>query len=235
MSIYQDRSPDTGTVNWCLEAKRGFCVGAPRRGADYKYPTVGGKNMKKFVHLVPISIGMLVLLMVLSPALASSNGPTVQILGDNSTRINQRVLSTYHFGPGRLHVRPGAVVTFENTGTCSVPFDCTHTISIVKVSQLPLTVAQVFACLFDQPGTVCATIGDVHFPHGPGGPVVPTANIPGEPSGFQGANSLVIAHGQVIEVTITAPAGTTIHYLCAIHPWMQASITVGNGDSDTSD
>ena len=39
-------------------------------------------------------------------ARSSSSGPTAKILGDNSSRINQRVTSTYHFSPGRLNVRP---------------------------------------------------------------------------------------------------------------------------------
>lgn len=29
-----------------------------------------------------------------------------------------------------------------------------------------------------------------------------------------------------ITVTVTAPAGTVMHFLCAVHPWMQGTITV---------
>ena len=98
-----------------------------------------------------------------------------------------------------------------------------------------MNVTQVFECLFDFPGTVCAPISDAHFPHGPGGTVVPVANIVGEPSGFQGGNPFVIAHGQTLEIVITATAGTTLHYMCAIHPWMQGTIIVGNGHSESED
>jgi plastocyanin len=189
--------------------------------------------MRKLVRIVPISIGMLILLMAMSPALASSTGPTVKILGDNSVKVNQKVVSSYHFGPGTIHVRPGGMVTFDNTGRCSVPFDCTHTISIVDDSQLPVDAAQVFACLFDFPGTVCAPISDAHFPHGPGGPVNPAVNVTGQPSGFRGANSFLINHGQTLDIIITAPTGTSIHYLCAIHPWMQGAIVVGQDTTNT--
>jgi plastocyanin len=192
----------------------------------------GGWKMKKIVHVASIGIALLIFLMALSPALASSSGPTVKILGDNSARINQRVTSTYHFSPGKLSVRPGRTVTFTNTGQCSVPADCTHTISIVNESQLPVDVNQVFLCLFDAPGTVCGPITGTHFPQGPAGPVVPVANVTGEPSGFQGGNSFVIAHGQTLEIVINAAPGTTLHYMCAIHPWMQGSITVGSNQSD---
>jgi plastocyanin len=189
--------------------------------------------MRKLVRIVPISLGMLILLMTMSPALASSNGPTVKILGDNSVRINEKLVSSYHFGPGTIHVRQGGMITFDNTGRCSVPFDCTHTISIVNDAQLPVDVAHVFACLFDSPGTVCSAIGDAHFPHGPGGPVNPAANVAGEPSGFRGANSFVITHGQTLDIIVTAPTGTTIHYLCGIHPWMQGTIEVGQDTTNT--
>ncbi len=189
--------------------------------------------MRKLVHVAPISIGILILLMTMSPALASSTGPTVKILGDNSARINQRVVSSYHFGPGKIHVRTGGMVTFTNTGRCSVPFDCAHTISIVGESQLPVDVREVFACLFDFPGTVCMKISDAHFPQGPTGPVNPIANVTGEPSGFQGANSFLINHGQTLDIVITAPTGTTIHYMCGIHPWMQGTIVVGQDTTNT--
>jgi plastocyanin len=183
--------------------------------------------VRKLVQVVPISIAMLILLMAVSPALAS-RGPTISVLGGNTVKINQRLLSTFHFGPGTLHVMPGEVVTFQNTGPCSI--DCDHTISIVNVSQLPGNLTQIFRCLIDQPGTVCVTIIGAHFPQGPGGQPNLRVNVPGEPSGFQGANSLLIAHGQTLEVTITAQSGTTIHFMCAFHPWMQASIIVGNDD-----
>jgi hypothetical protein len=31
---------------------------------------------------------------------------------------------------------------------------------------------------------------------------------------------------QAVEAQVTAPAGTTLYYLCVIHPWMQGSIKV---------
>ncbi len=62
-----------------------------------------------------------------------------------------------------------------------------------------------------------------------------SSNITGEPTGFQGANSFVIAHGQTLEIAINAGSGSTIHYICAIHPWMQGSIIVSNGESESDD
>ncbi len=146
-------------------------------------------------------------------------------------KINEKVVSTFHFGPGKLRVSPGTVIAFANTGPCSI--DCDHTISIVNKSELPAGTVPVFACLFDFPGTVCAKITDLVFPNGPGGPANPIVTVPGEPSGFRDGNTFLIRQGQTLEIVVTAPSGTTIHYMCAIHPWMQASIIVGNGNGDT--
>ena len=179
--------------------------------------------MRRFVKVVPCTIALLVLTMVFSPTLASSTGPTVKVVGGNGVRINSIIFSTYHFSPGKTHARPGQMVTFLNTGTCT---DCQHTISLVNDSQLPAAFDDVFAC--GAPGTVCFNIVSAHFPQGPGGPTTnPIANVTGEPTGFHGGNSFLITQGQSIEIGISAPTGTTLHYMCAFHAWMQGTIVVG--------
>ena len=189
--------------------------------------------MRKLYHVPSITVGLVLLLLAVSPSLAATSGPSVQILGENSVRTNHGVTSTYRFAPGRLDVQPGAVITFSSTVPCQI--DCDHTISIVNKGELPSGVVQTFQCLFDFPGTVCAKITDLVFPHGPGGPANPIVTVPGEPSGFKDGNTFLIRQGQTLEIVVTAPSGTTIHYMCAIHPWMQAAITVGNNDSNSDD
>jgi hypothetical protein len=29
-----------------------------------------------------------------------------------------------------------------------------------------------------------------------------------------------------ISIKVTAPAGTTLHFICAVHPWMQGTLKV---------
>ena len=187
--------------------------------------------MRKFVKVVPCTIALLILTMVLSPTLASSTGPTVKIVGGNGVRINSIIFSTYHFSPGKTHVRPGQMVTFLNTGTCT---DCQHTISLVNDSQLPAAFDDVFAC--GAPGTVCFNIVSAHFPQGPGGPTTNLiANVTGEPTGFHGGNSFLITQGQSLEIGISAPTGTTLHYMCAFHAWMQGTIVVGQNNENSQD
>jgi hypothetical protein len=49
----------------------------------------------------------------------------------------------------------------------------------------------------------------------------------GGPGLDQSGDSLLFFAGESISAEISAAAGTTLYYLCAIHPWMQGSITVG--------
>ena len=57
------------------------------------------------------------------------------------------------------------------------------------------------------------------------GPVVdvgaPGFNEPGDSLFFVAEEPF-----NTISAQVTAPAGTTLKYLCAIHPWMQGTITV---------
>ena len=38
---------------------------------------------------------------------------------------------------------------------------------------------------------------------------------------------MLIFEGQEIGANVTAASGTTLHFLCAIHPWMQGRLVVG--------
>jgi hypothetical protein len=49
----------------------------------------------------------------------------------------------------------------------------------------------------------------------------------GAPGLDQPGDSLLFFPGESISAEVSAAAGTTLSYLCAIHPWMIGSITVG--------
>ena len=47
----------------------------------------------------------------------------------------------------------------------------------------------------------------------------------GKPGFDRPGDSIVWMSGNV-SVKVTAAAGTVLHYFCAVHPWMQGTITV---------
>jgi plastocyanin len=131
----------------------------------------------------------------------SATGPnTIRTIGRNSFIRNALIQSTYRFAPERDFVQSGHVVVLKSTS--AEP----HTLTIVPRRQRPSNAREVFTC------GVCRKYK-------------PKNNV-----GRAGVNrigdSRFVAPGQTVKFRVTAPAGKKLYYLCAIHPWMQGSITV---------
>jgi len=126
------------------------------------------------------------------------------------------------------HVRSGGTLHIVNTVATEGP----HTFSVVKKSQLPRTARQVNNC------RICAKIAQEHgvtdpndpnaqpqfqyVENGTGQNTAPNVDRPGD-SGVTGPGK----RGESINLKVTAKKGTTLYFLCAIHPWMQAKVVVG--------
>ena len=93
---------------------------------------------------------------------------------------------------------------------------------IVNAAEVPGSIDDVFNC--GAPDTVCDAlfqlVGETDNPpriiEGPG----TTAGINGR------LDTLVILPGETVSATVTAPSGTTLYFICAIHPWMQGRLVV---------
>ena len=53
----------------------------------------------------------------------------------------------------------------------------------------------------------------------------PVVNVGAAGFDQPGDSMFIPPHGRV-SFDVTAPAGTTLHFMCAIHPWMQGRIKV---------
>jgi len=159
------------------------------------------------------------LLLALSIDMAAGASPTtVAVRGGERFVPNAFIQSTFRFLPGPISVSHGQEITWVDEGQVADP----HTITVV--AHLPATVEEVFGC--QDPGPPpqpCAVALAGHFP--PNGPPVPVLNAGGPGLDAPGDSLLLFPDGSVSAV-VSAPAGTTLLYLCAIHPWMQGSITV---------
>ena len=146
---------------------------------------------------------------------ASSGGRTVTARGGDQFVPNVKVASTFHFSPGHITIANGENLTFNNDT------DEPHTLSIVDKADLPTDTAGVFNC--GAPGTVCDEIFQQFGAE-------PTSsfflNVAGG-SGLDGRlDSLFVVPRGSAGVDVTAPSGTTLYYICAIHAWMQGTINV---------
>ena len=182
--------------------------------------------MRRLLVLIASAVVALTTSVVLSSADVARS---VTIMGTEHFVPNALINADFRFSPGPLTVKSGDSVTWTNQTTDG------HTISIVP-SQ-PATVGDVFMC--GAPNTVCAPILQCHFPagFGQGGPPPAINPFCGNAANGElkvvGDSFLIPPPGigppslQTITAKITAPAGTTLLYMCVIHPWMQGSIAVG--------
>lgn len=176
--------------------------------------------------LVMMVLGAVLLALAASAfgARGGDKGPgkaKIVIKGTETFKRNAYIKDSAHFVAGTLAIRSGGTVTLTNTT------DEPHTFSIVKPSQLPRTVKQIQEC------GVCGEIAKSHGvnPEGPplsGPPPIPLVNV--GPEGFdEPGDSIAInpkGHGGHVTFKLTASAGTTLNFICAIHPWMQGRILV---------
>jgi plastocyanin len=174
----------------------------------------GGRNAS------PRWVVLIAALSLSSLALAGSvsAGParTVQIGGDEQFVPNAMIMATLRFSPGPITVESGDTVTWVNNT------DEPHTITVVDAADVPTSIFEVFAC--GAPGGPCFSALAGH------GTNPPTLVLGGGADGVAGldgvGDSLLVFPDGTVSAPVTAAAGTTLHYLCAIHAWMIGTIDV---------
>ena len=140
----------------------------------------------------------------------------IDIVGGASIKPGESVTDDQHFTPQDLEVKSGATVKLTNKAKTEDP----HSISIVKKSQLPKTAKQAFNC------AVCNSFFGAHEVNEQTGDVGKPVVDVGQTGFDQPGDSMVIAPKGKISFKVTAKKGTTLYYLCAVHPWMQGKIKV---------
>jgi plastocyanin len=159
-------------------------------------------------------VSLVALLGVLMAGVSSAaSGRTVRVTGDDQLIPNVKVMATFRFAPGPLTVSSGSTVRWVNET------DEPHTISVVAKADLATTIEDVFNC------AICNTILASHFPGGPANP--PIAVVNAGSAGLDAiGDSMWQNPGETVSATISAAPGSTLHYMCAIHAWMQGTISV---------
>jgi plastocyanin len=139
---------------------------------------------------------------------------TVRTTGDERVVPNAMVQATLRFTPGPISVNSGDEITWTHDDATTAP----HTVTVVAAFPEP-TLEGIFGC--GAPGEPCANALAAHFAGG-FNPVVEA----GDPGLDAAGDSLFFADDTSISATVTAPSGSKLLYLCAIHPWMQGEISV---------
>ena len=161
-------------------------------------------------------------------ALAAHHGTppthaTIKAVQKTQFKVNRYVKDSLRWQKDVFQVRSGGTLHIVNNA-----HDGPHTFSVVKKSDLPRTNRQINQC------SICQTIGQEHgadpnsdappthlfVENGVGQDTAPNVDKPGD-SAFIGPDP-----GSSVDLTVTAKKGTTLYFMCAIHPWMQAKVIV---------
>jgi hypothetical protein len=149
---------------------------------------------------------------------------TINAVTSSKLKVNRYIQDGTRWQKDVYSVRSGGTITIVNRAASDGP----HTFSVVRKSDLPRTIKQINNC------KICLTIAtelganpQSHAPpkflfveNGTGSTTPPNVDRPGD--------SAFIAPVQNAKVTlkVTAKPGTTLYFMCAIHPWMQAKLIV---------
>ena len=147
---------------------------------------------------------------------------TIETRGELKVKINAYVQDGQRFLPGDLKLKSGTTVTLKNKSTDGAP----HSLSLVKKSALPKTAADIMGC------AACGPLMGAHQADPNTGDVkVPVVDV-GAP-GFDTMGDATTAGDSIflppkgkVTFKVTAKKGSRLHFMCAIHPWMQGTITV---------
>jgi plastocyanin len=157
--------------------------------------------------------GLLALVLGVTVVAFGAADRTVKTLGDEVFEPNKFVRADLRFSPGPVTLASGETVTWVHDDQTEAP----HTATLVNEEDLPDDFTGLFDC------QVCAAALAAHFP---GGPPVIVVDPDGDGQFSSPGDSLLFFDDGEISAQINAPSGTTLYYLCAIHPWMQGSINV---------
>jgi hypothetical protein len=164
-------------------------------------------------------------------ALAAKKGPppshaTVNAVQKVQFKVNRYVKDSLRWQKDVYQVRSGGTLHIVNKAN-----DGPHTFSIVSRKDLPKTQKQMNQC------SVCGQIAQEFGVDPTSNSDAPPAHLYTEngvaqdaPANFDKPGDSVFvgpAPGDAADAKITAKKGTTLYFMCAIHPWMQAKVIVG--------
>jgi hypothetical protein len=161
---------------------------------------------------------------VVQAATAPPKTATVRAVTSFQVKINRYVKDGLRWQHDSYPVKSGGTVHIINLAADEGP----HTFTIVKRADLPRTPGQINRC------KICETLGKAHgadpnseappkflfLENGVGQSTPPNLDKPGDSAFVQPKK------GFTENLHVTAKKGTTLYFMCLIHPWMQGKLLV---------
>lgn len=203
-------------------------TGVPVVGTEATIVEIEGGNMRRRIAgAAAVSVVLAGVAGLVSSAGAAPAAPKKVLVKEKfgmTMVANRYVRDEMRFDRDVYTVASGGTVEFVMTAAQEGP----HTLTVVAAKDLPKTAEQAFNC------RVCHELARAHgadpntnappkfkfLENGVGQNVAPKLDRPGD-SGF-----LPARNGSKIAFKVTAPKGTTLTFMCLVHPWMQAKLVV---------
>ena len=176
----------------------------------------------KFARPAIGAVAILVAAAVAVPALAAApRTAVVNTVGGAKMVPNRSITDSMHFKQDVVTVQTGGKIKLVDRTKAP------HTFSVVKRGQVPGNLRQMDACFGKGP---CDELAIAHGAINPDtgeeqDPTTPLVNV-GKDGFNTPGDSVLIPPGGKTSVKVSAPAGSTLNMICAIHPWMQNKVKV---------
>jgi hypothetical protein len=179
-------------------------------------------SRQKFARPAIGAVAILVAAALAVPALAAApRAVQVKAIGKVSMVPNRSITDGMHFNRDVVTIQTGGKVTLIDRTKAP------HSWSVVRRGQVPSTLRGVDACFGKGP---CDDLAVAHGAVNPDTgeeqePTTPLVNV-GKAGFNTPGDSVLMPPGGKTSVRVTAGAGSTLHMICAIHPWMQNKVKV---------
>lgn len=176
---------------------------------------------------VAVAVAVCLTLGVTSGAMAAAPArTTIKSTTSFKFKPNRYIQDGLRWEKDSYTVRSGGTLHVVNADGSEGP----HTFTVLAKGDVPKTARTLFSC------RACAKLTRAHganpeseeppkFPfleNGVGQATPPSVDRPGD-SGITGKGR----KGESIDFDVSARAGTTLYFICLIHPWMQSKVEVG--------
>ena len=147
-------------------------------------------------------------------ASAAPKANTITAVGAVEVKLNQHITDAQRWDADSYSVKSGATVTLKDKSKENQP----HTLSLV--AKLPRTMAQIMGC------EACGPLMAAHQVNEETGDVgVALVNEGADGFDVPGDSIYLPPKGKVT-FKVTAKKGSTLNFICAVHPWMAAKLKV---------
>ena len=147
-------------------------------------------------------------------AQAAPKANTITAVGGMDVKLNQFVTDNQRWDADAYTVKSGATVTVKDKSKEGQP----HSLSLV--AKLPKTTAQIMGC------EACGPLMEAHQVNQETGEVG-VALVNAGADGFDVAgDSIYLPPKGKVTFKVTASKGSTLNFICAVHPWMAGTIKV---------